>query len=570
MSLRAKLLALFAALAIVPLLAVGVFDYVRSLRALESLIVAQTSLIAERAATELEDRFRMLDADAALFAGNAETATLYRTPPTDPRWVVRRDSMAAFLATTWNALGGRFVRIVYHDATGAELYRLESDDHTGFEAPGYELVRDVRGPGGISAGRVDVTARLDSLLPQAALRTRFGRTGIAAVLDDARDSVLVVAADEPANPRTAGSLRDAWRHANADRRSVAPVSYTDESGTHVGTRVRLERPPFTIMTLATRDEFSAPFGRIRTSNLAVVIALSLVVAGAFVGLLWRATRTLSELTVAADQVAGGNLEPPLPLRGTDEVGRLSHAFAYMLERVRAMLREVEHGRQMAAIGEFAALISHEIRNPLTSIKLNLQKLERAAAQGSVPADVRRPLEISLSEIQRLDRVVRGVLQLGRPAGDTRVEFRVSDIAARALDVARPQLEPRGIRVETHFDAGADRVRGNPEMLQGALVNLLLNAVEAMPGGGVIYVSTESHAGHVRARVEDDGPGIQAGEHERIFTPFFTTKSGGTGLGLALAQRTVEEHGGTIAVVEPVRGRGAAFAIDLPAMRATSV
>ena len=133
----------------------------------------------------------------------------------------------------------------------------------------------------------------------------------------------------------------------------------------------------------------------------------------FLVLLWRSTRSLGMLTVAADAVGRGNLEPELPRAGGDEVGRLASAFHIMTRRVRETMADIERSRQMAAVGQFASQIAHEIRNPLTSIKLNLQKLERAARAGRMPGESERPLEITLREIDRLDRVVHGVLQLGR-------------------------------------------------------------------------------------------------------------------------------------------------------------
>jgi signal transduction histidine kinase len=293
--------------------------------------------------------------------------------------------------------------------------------------------------------------------------------------------------------------------------------------------------------------------------------LTTVFAGlAFFLLLWRATRSLGILTLAADAVGRGNLQPSLPPKSRDEVGRLSAAFQLMTDRVRETMTEIERSRQMAAVGEFASQISHEIRNPLTSIKLNLQKLDRAKRAGRLPPETDKPLEITLREIDRMDRVVHGVLQLGRSRATMQGRINVGRVVRETIDLASPQLERNGVtlRADTANGAGDVWVRGDAALLSGALLNLLLNAAEAARGGGgEIFVDVEQIGSAGRVTVRDTGPGIPAEHRERIFEPFFTTKNGGTGLGLALAQRTVEEHGGSLRLAEPPSG--AAFVLELP-------
>jgi signal transduction histidine kinase len=330
-----------------------------------------------------------------------------------------------------------------------------------------------------------------------------------------------------------------------------------------------------VLVAGTVDEFAAPFTRLRTTTLVFLAVVTLVATTGFLLVLWRATASLRLLTAAADEVGRGNFEPRLPDGASDEVGRLSRAFALMTARVREMMAQVERGRQMAAVGEFANEIAHEIRNPLTSIKLNLQALERGARQGQVAALLVRPLEISLREVQRLDRVVHGVLRLGRGRSAERSIVRLNQVVQRALDVARPQLEHRDVRVSATHTTAVDEVVADAAQLEAALLNLLLNAAEATPPGGFVHVSVEDRQGvnatgpgHLRVCIRDGGAGVAAELRERIFQPFFTTKSGGTGLGLALAQRTAEEHGGSLTLASDPHGdtaaSGATFVLDLPA------
>jgi signal transduction histidine kinase len=223
---------------------------------------------------------------------------------------------------------------------------------------------------------------------------------------------------------------------------------------------------------------------------------------------------------------------------------------------------------LAVVGQFASQLSHEIRNPLTSIKLNLQSLQRDAAAGRMPEESARPVDICLREVSRLDRVVRGVLDVARTRVVTREPCSVHAALAEALEVLRAQIEEQSIEVHEDLRASRDTVRGDAEQLKGVLLNLLLNAAEAMPDGGTLWVSTETRdaaetgASVIRVRVADEGPGVPAELRERIFEPFFSTKEEGVGFGLALAQHAVEEHDGTLTLADSAE-IGAVFVVELP-------
>lgn len=553
MSLRAKVLALFGAFAIAPLLAVGVIDYVRSVRAVDALVRAQTAQIAERVAAEVEDRYELLQANLMLLASNSETQRLLqRHAPLD---VPTKRRVDAYLQRVWNAAGDDLQWAVLTDGAGGEIYRLGARSGDTNAADTYT----VTALSSTDAARASVTAtiRLAGLLPADALAARFGHGGYNVLVD--RQSGRVLYGAEHAN-----TISDLARP-SAD--SETHLMFAEEGTRRSATRVRLTSPPWDVLAVASLDEFARPFTAIRSANLLLVLATTLFAGLAFFVLLWRATRSLAMLTVAADAVGRGNLQPSLPSSSRDEVGRLASAFAIMVGRVRETMAEIERSRQMAVVGEFASRIAHEIRNPLTSIKLNMQKLERASRAGRLPADAEKPLEITLREIQRLDRVVHGVLQLGRAPSSVRDHVRLADLVVDTAEVARPQIERGGVTLEVSAGAPADEwdVRGDAALLSGALLNVLFNAAAAAGPGGTVRVDVEHDDGVARVRVRDDGPGVPPGDRDRVFEPFYTTKEGGTGLGLAVAQTTVEEHGGTIRVLD--ESPGATFVIELPsAMR----
>ena len=570
MTLRSKLLLMFVFFALIPLLVIGALGYVESLRALESLVASQTSLIAERIAAEVRDRRERIDPNVALLAENVETQHMLAAHVAgDP--AAERAAIAAarpYLLEVRAAMGSDAEWIVFRDASGRELLRLTDTMQVTQRDDGDRVVRVTR-PLPYGAGTVVVGVPLPALLPPELLDARFGRSGYVVVVDRSTGRAL----HDPEHIDAVKLAHDA-RHRPAKESANAYVArYRDADSTRVATVVTLADPAWTVLVAGTVDEFSAPFVRLRATTLTLIVLIGLIAATGFFLVLWRATASLRILTAAADEVGHGNFEPRLPAAGDDEVGRLARAFSLMTGRVREMMAQVERGRQMAAVGEFANEIAHEIRNPLTSIKLNLQALERGARQDQVASPLVRPLEISLREVQRLDRVVHGVLRLGRDRSAERAPVALHQVVQRAIDVARPQLDQRGVRVAVTSTSAADQVQADAAQLEAALLNLLLNAAEATSPGGMVRVSVDAGDGgegsRVRVRVQDGGAGVAPELRERIFQPFFTTKPGGTGLGLALAQRTAEEHGGSLTLATDQPGelttseRGAVFVLELP-------
>jgi signal transduction histidine kinase len=230
-----------------------------------------------------------------------------------------------------------------------------------------------------------------------------------------------------------------------------------------------------------------------------------------------------------------------------------------------MVSQIESSRQMAVLGEFAANLSHEIRNPLTSIKLNLQKLERAERTGRLSERAGRPLEIALREVGRLDAVVRGVLDLARVRPPAPMTCSLHQLAEETLEVVGGQVD--GVQVERSFTSEADAVDVDPSQVKGALLNLVLNSLDAMPEGGTLRVETARNNGRIRLSVSDSGKGMSAAVRAEVFRPFFTTKSSGTGLGLPLAKRAIEDNGGTLALTPERTGFGTEFVIEFPLRQA---
>jgi two-component system sensor histidine kinase AtoS len=237
------------------------------------------------------------------------------------------------------------------------------------------------------------------------------------------------------------------------------------------------------------------------------------------------------------------------------------------------------------VGELASNVSHQIRNPLTSIKLNLQGLEEEAEAEGMSETSRRSLRICLREVAHLEEAVRKILGLARTHPPAGVETSLHEVISETVELLQRQFEANNVRIELSLEATEDRVVGDPEDLKNVFMNLLVNAEEAMAEGGAIRIVTEAPPGEesrptIRVHIQDDGPGVPEEVRDQIFRPFVTTKPGGTGFGLAIARQAVQEHRGTLHLappspqrVAPTPGRtgmvgppeasGAVFIVELP-------
>jgi signal transduction histidine kinase len=577
-SLRTRLLSLFAALAVVPIVALSIFDYFRSMEAVRRLIADQTSQIAGRAALKLSENLEIVVADLRLLADNAETERFYDA------WI-RRDLIAvaharpafrAYIDQAWRVMDQRLASVAFQDTLGKVLDRLGAGgSETGFSAQAFEpagtmhtlTVPIYSAHGRATIGRVVATAQVEALMPSALMETSVGHHGYTIVADSVGRAVYDRgrasfarggAALENLNGRPRGDSKPA----------ITLVRYVEDDTQRLASVASIPGSALLVVSSGAVDEYAQSFARVRLVNLMLALLLAASVASAFVIITRRTTRPLETLTAAAIEVGRGNFSPRLPSPDTDEVGRLSAAFATMSERIDQMVAEVESSRQMAAVGSFSRQIAHEIRNPLTSIKLNLQGLERDARAGVVLPDTPRTLEICLEEIHRLERVVRGVLALGRaPTSDRRV-VSIKQVVTRALDVLRPQLTAQRIVPNVAMSSDDLLVMADQEQLVAMFLNLLVNAAEAMPDGGSLHVDLERHfdggVAFGRVTIGDTGPGIPADQHSRVFEPFFTTKAEGSGLGLAVAARDAEAHHGRLVLLSGEGWvSGATFVVELP-------
>ncbi len=306
-----------------------------------------------------------------------------------------------------------------------------------------------------------------------------------------------------------------------------------------------------------------------TPALATAMGALLVSVLVAIFLAQAVLRPIHVIQSSLTRLGRGELGVTLDLQEA-EVQDLRGVFDAVSAQLRGLPAEGAAGRQIAqlskrvtALGRLTAGVAHEVKNPLNAMTIHLELLRSKLDGGAPAADVRAHADIIGHEIKRLDLVVQGFLKFARPE-DMRVE-RVA-LAALAADVAhsiRPEADVNRVAVETSCPDASLAVEADPSMLRQALLNLAVNAVQAMPHGGTLRFSTETaRDGRVLIRVRDTGEGIPAAQLARVFDLYFTTKKGGSGIGLSMVFRTVQLHNGDIDV-ESTPGAGTTFTISLP-------
>jgi nitrogen fixation/metabolism regulation signal transduction histidine kinase len=319
------------------------------------------------------------------------------------------------------------------------------------------------------------------------------------------------------------------------------------------------------LTLNTED-FSV---FLKASAVRRIVAASIVFA---IGILLaiflarRYTTPIEELVTAAQKVAMGDLNQELHSNRKDEIGELSRSFNYMVEKLREerklmeKLRKAEH---LAAVGQFARNIAHEIKNPLNFINLSIDHMREAARPDNAEsAEKFESLILNMkSEIQRVSRFAESFLEYGRPFELNLRRTGIGEVLSEIIELVEVKASQSKILIKKEYKTLPELLI-DPDFTKTCIYNIIINAFEAMPNGGVITISTSKSDSKFHLSVEDTGIGIPQDKLSKIFEPFFTTKSKGLGLGLAFTKRIIEDHNGKV-TFESVEGKGSKITISLP-------
>lgn len=230
-----------------------------------------------------------------------------------------------------------------------------------------------------------------------------------------------------------------------------------------------------------------------------------------------------------------------------------------ITEARRLGEQLERHRRLSSMGEMAAGLAHQLRTPLATALLYAGNLARPALG---EGERLRFAERAQARLRDLERMIQDMLTFVRGAPAAQETIAVSDLLQEVAHTIEPHMQAAGVVFDTRIALDGARVRGNRKALQGALTNLLENALQACGRDGRVWLEADLHQARVRIRVRDSGPGMDAATQARLFEPFFTTRREGTGLGLAIARSVAQAHGGEVEV-ESAPGRGAVFTLQVP-------
>ncbi|MFT5440222.1 MAG: signal transduction histidine kinase [Alphaproteobacteria bacterium] len=326
----------------------------------------------------------------------------------------------------------------------------------------------------------------------------------------------------------------------------------------------LQTPPGALLAfVVSTDDALKSKNRIGRILILVGIFVVMGAAGASYIVAGAITRPLEKLVNYTREIGARRWSTSAPNSGSDEIRRLAEAFDEMRSELEATEERLIQSEKLALAGQLAARVAHDVRNPMSSIRMRAQLLQRQlVAKGMDAGNVTSILE----QGTRVEWVIQGLLDLAHPHDLHRKPMDVQAVLEEALKTTSAQLEHFHITVERRFEPDLLPVNLDPDRFCQALVNLISNAAETMPRGGILTVSTRMAAGRefVETEIADEGPGFPTGHIDKLFDPFFTTKGGGVGLGLVNARSVIERHGGRIRL-ENAPDNGARVIISLPVL-----
>jgi two-component system sensor histidine kinase AtoS len=467
-------------------------------------VIRRTLALPNRGASQADSQFM-----AQLFAAvsRATPSLKFVTGNGDVRWLLDRNVPGGLSM-------GPIGRPVLDSSGNTFLVRLP--------------IRQSEGSDGHVVGALEAHVRLASVLAENYLQNIVGGAAFS-VVDRATGATLTPVARDPDDP--------AW----------------------ITVRTRLDDPSLDLALSAPSSAYIAPFERAARLGLLALAAVALLAVTLTTYLTGRVTRSLEQLVEATTAVAAGDLSRNVATSGHGEVERLALAFNSMTDSLRRTLHELSHREALAAVGEFAARLSHEVRNGMSAIRMDLQRIGER-----VPHDDKtEELTVrALQNVRRLDATVTAALRVARGAQVTRARLDLRHTLAAAAAAAEPTFAAAGAALHVDDDNGPLWIEGDAAALEQLFLNLLINAGQALSDGGGARVSFGTENGHVVIAITDSGVGMSRSQLQRIGEPFYSSKAGGTGLGLSIARKIAALHGGSVSVASDV-GRGTTVTIALP-------
>jgi two-component system, NtrC family, nitrogen regulation sensor histidine kinase NtrY len=326
--------------------------------------------------------------------------------------------------------------------------------------------------------------------------------------------------------------------------------------------------PLAILVIASsRRELTDLQSRIHSISLLVAfggILLSIVASGWWAN---RISRPIAELSLAAQDVAAGDWERKVPagsLNENDEIARLIASFNQMTDELLRQRDRALQAERVAAWRELARRLAHELKNPLFPLQITIENLMKAREQNSPEFDeiFAESTATLLAELNSLKKIVGRFSDFSKMPAPQLQDLNLNDLLSEVTRLFAPQLTTtrNPIKLETRFTAANTTIEGDPDLLRRAFENLVVNAIDAMPNGGSLRLTTSTTNRGVKVEIADSGAGLTQEELARLFTPYYTTKQHGTGLGLAIVQSVLSDHGARISVLSRP-GQGTTFVVE---------
>lgn len=593
------------AVSILPLAILGISSVRTAERVIESIVTNQLDGVAAEKQELLQRWIAERKADLEVVAGSS-VARSFDTASIGPylrlveeqykvysRFVIVRADGRTVYDSKAEADGSWTGAAWFRHTGGGQPYMSEVGLEEGGRQSVFHLAAPIRSREGRIEGAVCATVRTEAILGRV-LKVSLGETGESYLVD--KTGTFLAHKD----PRR--TFKDTIAQSGSFDQIFQPSPsqpvYTDYRGIAVlGASRAVAGTEWYVVVEQDRDEAFAPSERLK-HNIYIVIVLTLLAAMILSALLaYYVSAPIRRLGEAANALAHGDFDNALLTARTarhDEIGGLYGDFQHMAGQLRqrhemlqkrvgdteAELRKADvklkstleaaaRSEHLAALGRLASGVAHEIRTPLTSLKLYLQSVQDDL---TISPDHSEDFALAMQQVGRIEGTINHFLNFARPCEPVLTRIDLPGLVADALSIVRPRATHQGVQVDVQATAGLPRVEGDVRQLGEALVNVLVNALEEMPDGGRLAISVRSGSGPsghgdrsgTWIEVADTGPGIKPAHLEHLFEPFFTTKASGSGLGLAIAHGTIQRHGGVLRV-RSQPGAGATFSFFLPAV-----
>jgi signal transduction histidine kinase len=606
-NLQLKVTLAFLLVALVPLGTASIFAVRTANEVVQSIVQNQLENVAAEKQSLFERWLMERNADLEVLAGAAPVKSLNPVEAAPylelvrlrygvyRRFIIAGPEGKVVYDTTGVPGASSQTETWFRQAIGGHGYMSGIELGAAGQEPVFRLATPIRDADGQPQGAVCATVSSQAILNRV-LRVQLGETGECYLVDQ---SGTFLAHKDPQrilreNIAQSGSFDQ------ISNRTQGQQIYTDYRGIQVlGASRPLAGTDWYVVVEQDRDEAFAGAHDLKRKIYAVIALTVMGAVGFSAVLAWYVASPIRRLSEAAHTLARGDFQHALlDARTTrhDEIGALYAAFADMagqlqdrhlrlqtrmglteaeLQRVEARLKgtleAAARSERLAALGRLASGVAHEIRTPLTSLKLFLQSVQEDM---TISPEQSEDYRIAMRQVARIESTINHFLDFARPQEPVLTDLDFVRLVDDVLEVIRPRANQQEVEIRQSVAPELPRVEGDVRQIGEVLVNLLVNALDAMPEGGRLMIAIAAEAGAagtadhawVRIDVSDTGSGIPAADLNGIFEPFVTTKAAGSGLGLAIVHGTVERHAGTVSVNSQL-GLGTTFSVRLPAVPA---